>query len=252
MKNLIVVGDSQAAGFTEDSGTMKSYGQWLAEYNNLQLFNFSKPGVDNTFIKRSLLSNIGKFKQEETFVIFHTAPFTRRLFWFDENKPIDKSDHIWYPSFTGNDSKGWYRSKGNARGKKGVKTAVNITDHKNVFGNHYFDVYYHTYFSLLESYGDTLDALLSVQDYLNNRNYKYLFVLNNKNLLKESVPHKEEFCYALDNLDYTKFLFQDKGFDDFILINKYTVTETDYHASAKGHEEYSKLVQEHITKHNLI
>jgi len=252
MKNIIVVGDSQSAGYTMECGTVKSYGQWLAEYNNLQLFNYSKPGVDNTFIKRSLLSNIVKFKPEETFVVFHTAPFTRKLFWFDEDKPIEKDNHIWYPSFTGEDNKGWYRSKGKLSCKKGAKSAVTLNDHKNVFGNYYFDVYYHTYFSLIESYGDTLDTLLSVQDYLNNRNYKYVFVLNNKNLLKESVPHKEEFCYALSSLDYTKFLFQDNGFDDFILSNEYSATEADYHASAKGHEEYSKLVQEYITKHNLI
>lgn len=237
MKNLLVVGDSQSAGYTE-TGSVKCYASYLAEKLNLRLINLSRPAVDNRYIKNTMVNWLSKNSAE--LILFHLAPFTRKCFYFDSTTRADITKCHSYPSFgdslTANS--GWYRSKGRSSLFNGHCPGDGV--HTETFESH-FDYYFHNYFHTVDSYLETLEILHHVQCYSQNKNLNLYFVVNNKYLFLDR--HQEAQMY-IEDLDLSKFIFYNdrNGFDEFVVENGYQASKNDYHANAHGHEHFSTLI----------
>lgn len=238
MKTLLVVGDSQSAGYVEN-GYVKCYAEHLAERNNYRLVNLSRPAVDNRYIKNTLLQYLSKNKAD--LVLFHIAPYTRKCFYFDDSKKVDLNRCHIYPSFSNPNSTntGWYRSNGRAGLPMGY--CPGDGQYRQQFGSQ-FDYYFHNYFTEVDSYLETMEAIHSVQTYCILNNIQYFFVVNNQYTFDESFSEAQMYR---DDLDLDQFIFYNdrEGFDEFVAAHGYRASKHDYHANQQGHEHFSTIIQ---------
>lgn len=192
----------------------------LAKQLGCELTNFAQAGVDNWFIYQSILQSIDQIQSNDCVVIGWSHP-NRKVFVLDRTNP-EHLGAIPQSSLYQDHGREFFRSNGAERSNL-VKVLTFEPDASGIkFFDRWFADYHHEYEQQIQfqAYVDSISIRLpgSTQFYFSSQSIKNI-----------QIGEPNPLCIL-----------------DFILENKYNLTDTDYHANPEGHQKWSELLLDRI------
>ena len=218
---LWVFGDSNSLPFNlEDSG--QGWPALLSQRLGADLQLNAWPAVDNFFIYQAIRNRWSKISPTDRVVVgwSHTS---RKMFRYDGKNPQHKNakNHAIYYE---DDSRGYMRSRGPSTDT--LEKYRNLAPRDS--GVDFFDAWFRDYYNEYEHQ-------INLQSYIDSVNIR--------------LPQTVNFFFSrastagMDLGDPNPLCML-----DFILDNRYYISEEDCHANATGHCEWTKLLYQRIQK----
>jgi hypothetical protein len=221
------------SGCSYTSGALDQYGwpDYLAKLMDRELDNKAEGGRGNYYISNQVYDIIdtSKYNWANSIVIVMWSGIDR------VDKAVSKKEFNYFDKFNDNIQDSWLHS-GGAKGFDKTKTK-----------DRYWYNYYKTYHTEEDSYIQTLQHMIGVQEFLTNRKIPYLF-LTYKDIFSNRYQKYKRAKNLENHINWDRFHFPNGEFGgefEWVKDNNLTWSEDGIHPSEESHKKYAEYL------HNL-